>query len=273
LSGRWGNKDANLKASPGFSDPCVYDVPDEPLLHTIRSAVLLHLDPSKLGEPSFSEEITPRTEFDGSNLAASLADMAIQIPDHYRALIERLRTVVPSVKSVRFQKTSLENENFEAVQTKEETLFRIIKVKSIAYQAVFDSVSGDDIAAPYVSEGTLLTLGLLSVLCGPSRPRLVLIDELERGLHPKALGTLVAQIREVQKQFPDLQVVATTHSPYLVDCFKPEEVVLTAIGEDGSVRAACLNEHPDFEKWKNEMKPGEFWSTVGESWVLQSKPR
>jgi hypothetical protein len=30
---------------------------------------------------------------------------------------------------------------------------------------------------------------------------------------------------------------------------------------------AKLSDHSDFEKWKDEMTPGEFWSTVGEKWV------
>ena len=30
---------------------------------------------------------------------------------------------------------------------------------------------------------------------------------------------------------------------------------------------AKLDEHPEFDKWKDEMAPGEMWSMFGESWV------
>ncbi len=265
---KWDGAEIDLPRENWGANLGNYKDPKEPLLGYIRSAVLLRLDPRKLAEPSFSEEIIPQTEFDGTNLAASLADMAIQTPDRYKTLIDKLRAIVPSILAVRFQKTSVESERFEQANKNGETLYRFVKVKTIAYQAVFDTVSGENISAPYTSEGTLLTLGLLSVIYGPAQPRLVLIDELERGLHPKALGILVSQIRDIQKEFPDLQVVATTHSPYLVDQFEANEVILTALRDDGSVGAARLSEHPDFERWKGEMASGEFWSTVGESWVI-----
>ena len=71
---------------------------------------------------------------------------------------------------------------------------------------------------------------------------------------------------------PELQIIATSHSPYLLDHLKPEEVRLTTLREDGSAACARLDQHPEFEKWKDEMSPGEFWSTVGEKWVADVGP-
>lgn len=139
----------------------------------------------------------------------------------------------------------------------------------IGYELIFDMQAGEGIPAYAVSEGTLLTLALISVLVGPSPPTLVLIDNLERGLHPKALGDLVAQIRSLQKQNPDLQIVATSHSPYLLDYLEADEILLTSLNEDGYSSVKALSDHPDYDRWKDVMAPGEFWSTVGESWVVQ----
>jgi len=33
------------------------------------------------------------------------------------------------------------------------------------------------------------------------------------------------------------------------------------------VTIKSLRDHPDFERWKDEMMPGEFWSMVGEDWI------
>jgi predicted ATPase len=128
---------------------------------------------------------------------------------------------------------------------------------------------GEGIPARHVSEGTLVTLALLVVLAGPNPPGLVLIENLERGLHPKALRDLVDQIRLLQKQNPKLQVVATSHSPYLLDYVEADEILLTSLGEDGYASVKALSEHPEYDRWKDVMAPGEFWSTVGESWVVQ----
>lgn len=59
----------------------------------------------------------------------------------------------------------------------------------------------------------------------------------------------------------------TTHSPYLLDNLKPTEVLLTTLKEDGSSTCASLIEHPDFDRWKDEMTPGEMWSVFGEKWA------
>ena len=120
-----------------------------------------------------------------------------------------------------------------------------------------------------MSEGTLLTLGLLTVLAVPFHTGTILIDDLERGLHPKALGELVRQLRRVQEQYPELQVVATSHSPYLLDHFKAEEILLTSLDEEGYAVVKPLTDHPEYERWKDLMAPGEFWSTVGESWITE----
>ncbi len=95
---------------------------------------------------------------------------------------------------------------------------------------------------------------------------LFLIDELERSLHPRALGELVRQLRELAER-AGVQILATSHSPYLLDWLKPEEVRLTGFLEDGSSTIRELADHPEFDRWKDEMTPGEIWSTVGEEWI------
>lgn len=114
-------------------------------------------------------------------------------------------------------------------------------------------------------------LGLLTTLMGPSRPRLALLDDLDRALHPKAQEQVVATIRRLLDQNPDMQIVATTHSPYLLHHLEPEEVRLTTLGDDGSVVCGRLDEHPKFEKWKEEMTPGELWSLFGEKWLVEAE--
>lgn len=42
---------------------------------------------------------------------------------------------------------------------------------------------------------------------------------------------------------------------------------MTTISDDGTARCGNLVDHPDFEKWKDEMMPGEMWSIFGEKWV------
>lgn len=79
----------------------------------------------------------------------------------------------------------------------------------------------------------------------------------------------MAQLREVLAMDPDLQIVATSHSPYLLDHFEAQEVLVTAVHADGSTACAPLTAHPDFNRWKNTTRPGEMWSFLGEDWVVE----
>lgn len=124
-----------------------------------------------------------------------------------------------------------------------------------------------DIPAHAVSEGTLLALGLLTVIVNENRPKLLLLDDIEQALHPKALGDLVDALRGLLEKYPDLQILATSHSPYLLDHLEPEEIWLTNLDEEGHTVAGRLQDHPEFDDWKDEMSPGEFWSYVGEDWL------
>jgi hypothetical protein len=68
-----------------------------------------------------------------------------------------------------------------------------------------------------------------------------------------------------------LQIVATSHSPFLLDALEHREVRLTTLADDGSVLCAPLGEHPSFERWKNLVHPGELWSSELEDWLRQPR--
>ncbi len=124
------------------------------------------------------------------------------------------------------------------------------------------------VSVDHLSEGTLFALAIVAVLTQPEPPEILLIDDLDKGLHPAAFSELVRVLRAAQVANPKLQIVATTHSPYLIGCFEAEEVRVFARKEDGSAACSKLTDHPDFEHWKDSLDPGEFWASVGEEWVL-----
>lgn len=211
----------------------------------LRPAEVMSLDPKRLAAPSFLKEKNPTLRSNGEGLSTVLADLYLEHRSRYQALIAQLGEVIPSVQDLRVRRLP---EGFELL---------------------FDMLGVKEIPASAVSEGTLLTLGLLTLLMQPNPPQLLLIDDLERGLHPRAMGSLIQQFRILQQQNPELQIVATTHSPYLLDYVEAAEVLLTSLSEDGYAAVKSLTEHPDYERWKDVMAPGEFWSTVGERWVTE----
>lgn len=211
----------------------------------IHLAFVMSLDPRRMAAPSLLKETSQTLPSNGEGLSTILADLHLEHPSRYQDLIAQLREVISTVRDLRVRRTG---EKFELL---------------------FDMVGAQGIPASAVSEGTLLTLGLLTLLVLPNPPQLILIDDLERGLHPRAMGSLIKQFRLLQQQNPDLQIVATTHSPYLLDYVEADEVLLASLSEDGYAAVKPLTDHPDYERWKDVMAPGEFWSTVGERWVTE----
>ncbi|PSB02400.1 AAA family ATPase [Merismopedia glauca] len=77
------------------------------------------------------------------------------------------------------------------------------------------------ILAKFASDGTLKMLAYLTVLYDPDPPQLIGIEEPENQLHPRLLPELAGECRAASA---NSQLMVTTHSPFLIDELKPEEV-------------------------------------------------
>jgi predicted ATPase len=243
------------------------------LILQLRSTILLRLDAVKLAEPSYSGNTQPRVEYDGAGMASVLALMALNQPETFESLQGNLKTLIPSLKRIRFDRVPVNRIETEVVTIDGASLTRRLNKEYMGDEVVLDFQGAPDIPAHLASEGTILVLGLLTALLGSVRPKLVLLDDLDHGLHPKAQRKVIPLIRRVLDENPDLQIIATTHSPYVVDELDPKEVRITWANEDGATQCAPLQSHPDFERWKDELWPGEFWSLVGEQWVGNGQGR
>lgn len=235
----------------------------EPLDRAFPAAAILHLDARSLAK-STRMQSQPRMSSNGEGLGDLLGYLKQRHEDRFHAIESALRSVVPNVKKIRLDRVDVIHHDPEPDAKGQ---MRLVERKSPGQLLLFDMVGGASIPAYAISEGTLLTLGLLTVLSEPEQPRLLLIDDIEHGLHPKAHAPLIEQLQKLLEQDVRLQIVATTHSPYLLDQLAYEQVLLVTLKEDGSTVCAPLAEHPDLPKWKENMDPGEFWSMTAEEWI------
>jgi predicted ATPase len=209
-------------------------------------AVRLRLDSAKVaGFAPDSKQ--PRVEHDGAGTAAVIAWLAERRAPELDAIEADLRRVVPRARRLVPERAEPEGR-----------LGRLFKL---------EMEGGAEVPADLLSEGTLLTIGLLTVLHGSPAPRLVLLDDFDRALHPKAQAQLVACVKDMLVQRTDLQFVCTTHSPYVLDLFEAEDVRVLRADAQGFTRARKLTEHPEWVQWNETLKAGEFWSYVGEDWL------
>lgn len=77
--------------------------------------------------------------------------------------------------------------------------------------------------AALLSDGTLRVLAVAAALLSVEERSLVVIEEIDNGVHPSRARSLLKNIREVAKR-RNLRVLITTHNPALLDAL-PEEAV------------------------------------------------
>jgi predicted ATPase len=125
---------------------------------------------------------------------------------------------------------------------------------------------GERLPAENLSQGTLYLLAILTLAHAPEPPGIVCLEEADRGVHPRllrevrdALYRLSYPLEEAGGRAP-VQVIATTHSPYLLDLFKdhPEEVVL-ANKQGNAATFERLSERADIMELMKEAHLGDLW--------------
>jgi predicted ATPase len=279
LDSRWGERRFSTRRELS-SESKGEDGAELPLAPVLAEAAYLRLDPAYIAGPSYSQLTTPVIGPEGSGVAAAVADMAVARPDEFARLQDALRAVIPGLNRLRLVRAKVErtpddpaaaiNRLRAAVgEKRHEDVAAILSAEDWVWghEIVFDMAGATDIPARGASEGVLLMLGLFACLLGPERHELVLLDRLERAVHPRQLGELVAQINQVLALDPKLQIIATSDSPALLDHLAAEAVRVHCLLEDGSVRIKPLTAHPEYELLRHDMRPGEFLTQVGEAWV------
>ncbi|WP_028324744.1 AAA family ATPase [Desulfatirhabdium butyrativorans] len=151
-----------------------------------------------------------------------------------------------------------------------------VKVRFLkALQALYDGIDDYDVhieggtvqvffqegrftvPAARLSDGTLRYLCLLAILCHPTPPPLICIEEPELGLHPDVLPTLAELMKEASER---CQLIVTTHSDVLVDAMtdQPESVVVCEKGKDGTVLRRLSAD--GLKPWLEKYRLGELWT-------------
>lgn len=122
------------------------------------------------------------------------------------------------------------------------------------------------IPATELSQGTLLALAALTLAYIPNPPPIVCLEEPDRGIHPRLLRDVrdamyrLSYPENFEEKRDAVQVIATTHSPYLLDLFKdhPEEVVIAdKLGLD--VRFERLSDRADIDEILGDTQLGDAW--------------
>ncbi|GAB3637504.1 AAA family ATPase [Hymenobacter arcticus] len=134
----------------------------------------------------------------------------------------------------------------------------------------FFDASGDSYWAEEVSEGVLYFLALLCIVHQPDPPKLLLLEEPEKGIHPRRIKEIMDFIFELAR-LRDIQIIITSHSPYVVDHFAdiPEciSVFDRVDGETVIHNAADIIQKTNEEYAAQGLPPTKYTDSLGEYWV------
>ena len=180
----------------------------------------------------------------GANLAATLLALRERHPAEFAALETEALRLMPEYTGIELQRAAGGN---------------------VTLGLVLGDGEGT-VSAENLSQGSLYLLAILALAFDPNPPSVLCIEEIDRGVHPRVL-------REVRDAFYRLsypqsfglkrapvQVIATTHSPYLLDLFRdhPEEVVIAQKHGRASVFER-LSDRADLAELLQEGSLGDMW--------------
>ena len=210
-----------------------------------------------------------RMDSSGFGLALCLDDILGYDRDQFIQLGNRFRDIFPHIKTIRLMRES-------AYHGPDDDPLQMPRLKEAEGKGIyFECVNGQQIPASQTSDGVLLVLAYLTVLYlpPPYQPRVILVEEPENGIHPKRLQDVIGILRDLIKEQTTTQVILTTHSPYVLDLFEPEEVSLCRMSEDGSVSVHRLSESQTVQEQIDIFTLGEIWTAEGDAALIpQGKP-
>jgi len=195
----------------------------------------------------------------GFGLAMCLDDILGDDRKRFAELETQFRKIFPQVRSI---KLKLE----PAFAAPADDASQIPKLRDADGKGVYIEfeTGGEDVAASQISDGMLLILAYLAILYLPKPPRFLLVEEPENGLHPGLLQNVISILGDIVKQQEKTQVILTTHSPYVIDLFKPNEVTLCNKNPDGSISVQRLSESKTVREQIDIFTLGEIWTAEGD---------
>ena len=211
----------------------------ERLRSFLRGAVFLRLSPTAMTD---SVSLSRRArgallDEEGRRLPALLTSMTTS---QRQWVSDQLSTIITDIEGVRVVRTESERGYFAAKER------MISRGGSAAY----------DIPAWMLSEGTRRLTALFSLLAIRPRPSLIVIEEIENGLDPWTLQQVLSALKDAASD--GVQVILTTHSPFLLDLVDVEDVIHVRRIKGDSAYTPISN-YDDVIKYRGVVAPGAMY--------------
>jgi predicted ATPase len=105
-----------------------------------------------------------------------------------------------------------------------------------------------------LSDGTLRILALTLLAYLDEVGGLILVEEPENGVHPRAVDAVVAALSQVSGR----QLLLASHSPVVLGALADSQVLCFAKNEDGATAIVRGDLHPALKDWRNRPDLGDL---------------
>lgn len=174
---------------------------------------------------------------DGRNLPAFLYLLKKESPKRFTRFVKTIQSVAPYIDSFILEPSRLNK-------------------KEIELRWIEKGDPESSFSAYQLSDGTLRFIALAAVLLQPNPPEVIIIDEPELGLHPKAIEKLAGMIKAASEK---TQIILSTQSVNLVDCFNPEQIITVDRNEKENQSVFKRLKTEDLGIWLDDYTMGELW--------------
>ncbi|MGD0897189.1 MAG: AAA family ATPase [Thermoguttaceae bacterium] len=209
---------------------------------------------------------------DGFGLPTLLDDILGNDPERFLALRADFCRHFPQFRGIQLRSVDALDRSFHPKKGIYTSTTRVGK------GIVLEMQSGHTIHAQQASDGAILFLGFLALSYLPEPPTLLLIEEPENGIYPKRLAEVIQLLKQLVYRsegpaFP--QIILSTHSPYVLSFFEPDEVTFLsrpADNPEGAVRARPLRDAPNIREKlaRDELYLGELWYNFSEEEIFDN---
>lgn len=201
----------------------------------LRDAVYFAPDPEALrgaAPPGLPKRLTPS----GRSLPWLALGLQNSRPADFSSWIDHVRTALPQIKDIRAHEREGDHYAYFSVE----------------YEG------GYQVTSPGLSDGTLkiMAVTLLPFLGAEAVPRLLVTEEPENGIHPRAIETAIESLSSLF----DVQVWVSTHSPIVLAHTERHDILATRLTEDGSVSVVPGDLHPRLREWQGEVDLGTLFA-------------
>ncbi len=185
---------------PGEARETIPDITGK-LQQALQGTLFLDPNPSRMRTYSFIND--KMLQNDGANLSSVLYDLC-EVRDKKQSVLKFIRHLPEQdIQDIRFLETP-----------RREVMLQLI-----------ETFAGDERTrdAPILSDGTLRVLSVAAALLSAASGSLVVIEEIDNGVHPSRVEELLANIQQTAKA-RELRVLLTSHNPALFDALPMESV-------------------------------------------------